>query len=151
MKVCFTASSGGHFEQLMMLFPLMSEFDGFLITEKTSYSSPKEDLKTYYVPQVNRKELFFSVKILIVFLKTIRILMKEKPDVIISTGALATIPALVLGKALRKKVIFIESFSKIHSPTITGKIVYKFADVFIVQWEEMKIFYPKAIYAGGIY
>lgn len=151
MKVCFTASSGGHFEQLMMLFPLMAEFNGFVITEKTSYSSAKEDLKTFYVPQVNRKELLFSVKILIVFLKTIRIFMKEKPDVIISTGALATVPALVLGKAFRKKVIFIESFSKVHSPTITGKIVYKFADVFIVQWEEMKIFYPKAIYAGGIY
>ena len=53
-------------------------------------------------------------------------------------------------KAFRK-VIYIESFAKINSPTITGRIIYKFADDFYVQWEEMKKFYPKAHYDGEIY
>jgi hypothetical protein len=52
---------------------------------------------------------------------------------------------------MKKKVIFIESFAKRNSPTKTGKQVYKFADHFIVQWEEMKEFYPNAIVGGMIY
>ncbi|WP_368431051.1 hypothetical protein [Weissella confusa] len=51
----------------------------------------------------------------------------------------------------RKKIIFIESYAKSNSPTLTGKIVYRFADMFIVQWEEMKHIYPKALYLGSIY
>lgn len=49
------------------------------------------------------------------------------------------------------KVIFIESYAKINSPTITGKIVYKFADIFYVQWPEMLKFYPNGIYKGSLY
>lgn len=151
MKVCFAASSGGHFEQLMMLFPLMSSNNGFILTEKTAYGSNTKGIKTYHVIQVNRKELLFLIKFLIVLFKSLKVFLKEKPDIVISTGALSTIPILILAKVFRKKIIFIESFSKIHSPTITGKIVYKFADVFVVQWEEMKAHYPNAVYAGGIY
>lgn len=70
---------------------------------------------------------------------------------LISTGALATIPVCVLGKIMGKKIIFIESFAKVTSQTLTGKLVYRFANQFYVQWEEMKKFYPNAIYKGGIY
>ena len=79
--------------------------------------------------------------------------MKEKPDVIISTGVLACIPMIYIGHLLKKKVIYIESFAKINSPTMTGKLVYKkkWADQFYVQWKSMKKYYPAAIYKGGIY
>ena len=56
----------------------------------------------------------------------------------------------LLAKVFRKKLIFIESFSKITSPTITGKLLYKHADLFLVQWEDMKKFYPNAKYGGYI-
>ena len=82
---------------------------------------------------------------------TMKIFIKEKPDFVICTGALATIPMCLIAKVFRKKVIFIESFAKINSPTLTGRLVYKFADQFYVQWKEMLKFYPKAIYKGGIY
>ena len=84
-------------------------------------------------------------------LKSIKIFFKERPDVIISTGALSTIPMCVFAKVLKKKIIFIESFAKVTSPTLTGKLIYKFADQFYVQWEQMKECYPKAIFKGGIY
>ena len=54
-------------------------------------------------------------------------------------------------KLMRKKLIFIESFAKVSSPTLSGKLLYKYADRFYVQWEEMLSFYPDAIYKGGIY
>ncbi|OCA87894.1 polysaccharide biosynthesis protein [Bacillus sp. FJAT-27225] len=151
MNICFVASSGGHFEQLMMLYPMMKEHNSHIITEKTDYGINSKGIKTYFVTQINRRELLFILKIVSILIKSIIIFIREKPDVVISTGALATVPICVLAKLFRKKLIFIESFSKIHSPTITGRIMYKFADLFIVQWEEMKKIYPNAKYGGGIY
>ena len=57
----------------------------------------------------------------------------------------------LIGKLFKKKLIFIESFAKVNSPTLTGKLLYKFADQFYVQWEQMKEHYPNAIFKGGIY
>ena len=53
VKICFAASSGGHYEQLMMLKPLMEKYDSFVITEKTDYSAEAKGEKTYYMKQVN--------------------------------------------------------------------------------------------------
>ena len=150
-KLCFASSTGGHFEQLMMLKPLMQNYESIIITEKSQYSVENKEIKTYYLNQLNRKEKIFVFKMILNSLKTIKILIIENPDIIISTGALSTVPLCLLSKLLRKKIIFIESFAKINSPTLTGKLVYRFADQFYVQWEEMKSIYPKAIYVGGIY
>jgi hypothetical protein len=57
----------------------------------------------------------------------------------------------LLCKLFGKKLIYIESFAKVTSPTETGKLMYKFADRFYVQWESMLEIYPNAIYLGGIY
>lgn len=150
-KICFIASTGGHFEQLMMLKPLMDKYDSFIVTEKTTYSPIKDDRKVYFLKQVNRHEKTFIPNMLVNFIKTLTIFIKEKPDMVISTGALATIPMCLLAKLFRKKLIFIESFAKITSPTLTGKLIYKFADQFYVQWEDMLKIYPNAIFKGGIY
>ncbi len=151
-KICLISSSGGHFEQLLMLKKLEENYDVFVTTEKTKYN--KKDKKiNHYVSQVNRKELLFFPKMICIFFKSLFIFFKEKPDVIISTGVLAAIPMLFIGHIFKRKVIYIESFAKINSPTMTGNLIYKrhIADRFYVQWETMKEFYPDAIYLGGIY
>lgn len=149
-KICFIASSGGHFEQLMMLNPLMEKYDAFIVTEKTNYSV-KVNKKIYYLKQVNRHGLKVIPNMILNSLRSIKIFIKEKPDFIISTGALAVIPMCIIAKVFKKKIIFIESFAKIKSPTLTGKLIYKFADQFYIQWESMREFYPNAVYKGGIY
>lgn len=151
MKICFIASSGGHFEQIMMLRPLMDKYESFIVTEKTNYSVANDSIPFYYLKQVNRNEIKFLFNMIINSIKTLKIFLKEKPELVISTGALATIPMCIISKLFKKKVIFIESFAKINSPTLTGKLIYKISDEFYVQWESMKKFYPKAIYKGGIY
>ena len=78
-------------------------------------------------------------------------MMLEKPDIIITTGVLAMIPLCLLSKIFGKKLVYIESFAKVSSPTKTGKLMYKYADQFYIQWESMKQFYPNAIFLGGIY
>lgn len=151
-KICFIASTGGHFEQLMMLKHIMDKHDSFIVTEMTDYQVlNNNDRKVYYLRQVNRKEKGFLWNMILNLFKSIKIYIYEKPDIVISTGVLSTIPMCLLSKLMRKKIIYIESFAKITSPTLTGKFLYKFADRFYIQWEELKKFYPNAIYKGGIY
>ena len=150
-KICFAASSGGHYEQLMMLRPLMEKYDSFILTEKTQYEARVAGEKTYYLKQVNRKEKTFLLRMLQNAFLTFGIFLKEKPNVVICTGVLAMIPMCLLVKLFGGKLIYLESFAKVTSPTETGKLLYRFADQFYVQWEPMLEFYPKAIFLGGIY
>ncbi len=151
VKICLASSSGGHFEQLMLLKPLIEKYDGFVVTEKIEYDVKVGDVPVKYVMSINRTDKTFFFKFLFNVIKSFYIILVEKPDFIISTGALAAVPLMIWTKVLGGKVIYIESFAKINSPNISGKIAYKFADQFYVQWESMKRFYPNAIYKGGIY
>ncbi|WP_461197751.1 PssD/Cps14F family polysaccharide biosynthesis glycosyltransferase [Enterococcus sp. N249-2] len=148
-KICILASSGGHFEQALMLKDLKKTYKVILITEKTDYISSDEG--TYLLSQVNRKDKFFFAKMIVNLWKSLLIFINEKPDVIISMGALSTIPMFLIAKIMKKKVIFIESFAKTTTPTMTGKFLYNYSDLFIVQWPEMIDIYPKAICLGSIY
>lgn len=150
-KICFAASSGGHFEQLMMLKPLMDKYDSFILTEKTKYTLSDEKHNIMYMRQVNRREWNWIFAIIYNAIKSLFIFLREKPDVIVCTGALAMLPMCLICKIFRRKLIFIESFAKVTSATQTGKFLYKYADEFYVQWEQMLKVYPKAKYMGGIY
>ncbi len=150
-KICFAASSGGHLEEIMMLKPLMEKYDSVLVTEKTSYDSVKAPCPVYELRQVNRRELMFPIYMLGNTFRALRILRRERPDIVITTGVLAVVPLCLLCKAFHKKLIFIESFAKITDATLTGKILYKHADKFFVQWPSMLEVYPNAVCEGGIY
>ena len=150
-KICFAASTGGHFEQLLMLKPLMEKYDSFILTEKTSYKTSVKGEKMYFHQQLNRKEKLVIPKLIWNFIKSLWIFVKEKPDAVITTGVLAMIPMSVIAKKCGKKLVYIESFAKVTDPTKTGEFLYKYADQFYVQWESMLEFYPNAIYLGGIY
>ena len=150
-KLLLCSSSGGHYEQLMVLKDnLINDYDIYVITEKTKYNKAKEN--EFLVKQLNRKKISFPFYFLINHFKIIKIFNKINPDVVISTGALATISVCKIAHQKNKKVIFIESFAKIDTPTMTGKYVSKFADNIVVQWENMLKVYPNASYFdGGIY
>lgn len=150
-KVCFAASTGGHYEQLLMLKPLMEKYDSFVITEETLYKAEVKGQKMYYMKMVNRKEASFLPRMLVNTWRSVKIYLREKPDAVICTGVLAMIPMCLIAKFMGKKLIYIESFAKVTSPTLTGKLLYRFADQFYVQWPQMLEIYPKAIYLGGIY
>lgn len=151
MKICFTSSSGGHLEEISRLNKIAERYEHFLITEKSSFNQNNFGKKKYYVPQTNRKELFFIFKFVYLFMYAFYIMIKEKPDIIISTGALVTYPICTIGKLLKKKIIYIESFARCDKPSLTGKLMYKQADLFIVQWKELLEYYPNAVYGGGIF
>ena len=81
----------------------------------------------------------------------IKILKKERPDVIISSGAAVAMPFFLLGHLFGAKLVYVEVFDRIDKPTISGKFCYRFADKFIVQWDEQLKVYPKAINLGQIF
>lgn len=151
LKVCFAASSGGHLEELMVLRPLMEQYDSFIVTERTKHEAAGQKSQIYYLMQVNRLEKTCILRLIANAFLSLKILLAERPDVIITTGVLAIIPLCLLGKALGKRLIFIESYANVYSPTKTGKLLYWFADQFYVQWPELMAYYPKAVYFGGIY
>ena len=149
LKICLVGSSGGHLTHLYMLKPFWKDKNRFWVTfDKEDARSLLKDEKVYpcYFP-TNR-----NIKNLIrnTFL-AIRVLKKEKPDLIISSGAAVAVPFFYLGKLFGTKTIYIEVFDRINKPTLTGKLVYPVTDRFIGQWEEMKKVYPKAINFGSIF
>jgi len=150
LKICFAASSGGHLEEISQLTGVKAGRDCFLITEKGVFETGFCD-KVYYVNQINRKQPSFIFAFIKLFFFSLAVLRKEKADCVITTGALMGYVVALAGKLLRKKIIYIESFARIETPSLTGRLIYPFADVFIVQWEEGLKFFPKAIYGGGIF
>ena len=150
-RVCFAASSGGHLEQLLMLKPLMEKYDSFILTEKTIYETEIEGIRTYRLKKVIPIDRFYRFWTAVNVFHTLGIYLKEKPDVVISTGVMVTVPMCMIAKLCGRKVIYIESFAKVFSPTKTGRFLYKFADRFYVQWDSMLEVYPKAVCLGGIY
>lgn len=151
-KLCLACSVGGHLTQLTQLKPLYEKYDHVLITEDTDLTRSMEGKENIrFVKLINRKMWNLPFVFLYNCARSLSLLLQEKPDVIISTGALSAVPLCYIGKMLRKKVVFIESYAKVTSPTLSGRLVYKIADLFIIQWEELRQFYPKAVYGGGIY
>lgn len=149
MKICLVGSSGGHLAHLNMLKPFWSEHDRFWVTfDKEDARSILKDERLYpcYFP-TNRNIKNLIKNSFLAF----KILRKEKPDVIISSGAAVAVPFFYLGKIFGSKTVYIEVFDRIDKPTMTGKLVYPVTDKFIVQWEEMKKVYPKAINLGSIF
>jgi UDP-N-acetylglucosamine:LPS N-acetylglucosamine transferase len=150
-KICFTASLGGHLDELIKLVDLGEQFEIFLITEKGGFIESNFCKSVYYMLQMNRKEILFIPKFIINTFRIFFILLKEKPHYIISTGALVTFPVCLLGKLMGKRIIYIESFARVDTVSLTGKLMYRIADLFIVQWEELLKVFPKAVYGGGIF
>lgn len=152
-KVLFISSLGGHLTQLLQLKPLFAEYDYHIITEKSIIT---EDLSQQYrmsfLMYGARNYLFrYIFKFTYNIFKSLYYFFRENPDVIVTTGAHTAVPMCYIAKLFGKKVVFIESFAKTSTPTISGKLVYPIADLFIIQWEEMRKHYPKAVYGGSIY
>ena len=150
-KVCFVASSGGHLEEISRLKEIESKYDSFLVTEKSDFEVKNFCKRKYYIYQMNRREIFFLPKFIGLFIIAWRMLHKEHPDFVITTGALAAYPFCIIAKYMGMKVVYIESFARVHYPSLTGKLLYNFADLFIVQWEDMLESYPKSVLGGGIF
>ena len=147
-KICFVSSSGGHWEQLKKLQPLMDKYGGFMVTEKTMFEAPEAK---YFMRQTDLKDRWMMPKMFVNGFKAIGIWIKERPDYVITTGTMVAYPFYLLSWLLGKKFIFIETFGRANMATVAGKLMEKHADMFIVQWETQVKHYHKAVYGGCLY
>lgn len=154
-KILFISSTGGHLSEMMQLKDLFEKYDYHIITEKTksnmSLQEKYPNKVNYLIYGTKDHKLSYPFKLLANCFKSLYFYIKLRPRVIITTGAHTAGPMCCLGKLFGSKIVYIESFANIHTKTITGRMIYRFADLFLVQWESMLTLYPKAKYCGWIY
>ena len=154
-KIMFISSTGGHFNEMSQLKELTKKYDYYIVTEKTSdkmYLKEKYPHKVSFLVYGTKDHfLVYPFKLFYNCFKSLFIYIKVRPTVILTTGAHTAGPMCCIGKILGSKIIFIETMANISTKTITGRLIYKFADLFIVQWESMLKLYPKATYGGWIF
>lgn len=155
MRVLFISSTGGHFTEMMQLKELFKKYDYYIVTEKTkstTYLKEQYKKKIHYLVY-GTKDHFFSYifKFAYNIFKSIYLYFKIHPDYIITTGTHTAGPICYLGKIFGSKIVYIETFANMNTKTITGKLIYPIADLFVVQWEDMLKLYPKAKYGGWIF
>jgi UDP-N-acetylglucosamine:LPS N-acetylglucosamine transferase len=153
-KVMFISSTGGHFNELMKLEPLFKNYKVTVVTESSSNKKKlKNEYKKYNIHFLLKKSKYRVVSLFNLFINcfiSLFYFIKYRPKYIVTTGAHTAGPMCCIGKIFGSKIIFIETMANINTPTKTGRIIYKFADLFIVQWEEMLKVYPNAVYGGWI-
>ncbi|MDD3083573.1 MAG: hypothetical protein PHP82_00965 [Candidatus ainarchaeum sp.] len=145
MKICIACSAGGHLTEALQLEEAWRGKKYFFITDKRINTLNLKGKKYFILP--TRRNYF---RFIISFLQSFYIIVKERPTVIISTGAEIGFPTLLIGHYLGIKTIYIESLARVNSPSLCGKLIYGKVDEFFVQWKSGLEFFPKAKYVGSV-
>jgi UDP-N-acetylglucosamine:LPS N-acetylglucosamine transferase len=149
MKLCLVCSQGGHFEQMMRLTEAFQNYNYFFVTFEFPSTA---HLPNAYFLKFKGWDLKGKLLLINTIIKSFKILIKERPDLIITTGSgEIAVPFCYIGKLLGIKIVFIETLSRIESASSAAKLVYPIADLFLIQWEfNLKKYGSKAKYWGQI-
>lgn len=149
-KICIPSSSGGHLTHMWLLQPVWSQaHDRFWVTfDKEDANSLLNGERVYHCFFPTNRNIPNLLKNTML---AIDVLRRERPDLIISSGAAVALPFFVIGKLMGAKCIYIEVFDRVDKPTITGRLLNGIADLFIVQWPEQLKVYKHAINLGSIF
>ena len=148
LKIALVCSHGGHLTEMQTLSPAFAGHDCILITYRCSRT---EELSLW-----PRKYLLNNIgtsvlRMIKAFAQALTILFRERPDVVLSTGAEIAIPFLWIGRFLGARTVYLESWCRVQTRSGTGPLVYPVADLFLVQWPDMVQRYGrKARYLGGL-
>lgn len=145
MKVCIVSSCGGHLTEVRTLKPIYDQYSHFYVINDNIHLPDDMKGKTYFIRHSERDWLF-----LVNLWEAWRILKKERPALIVSTGAGPIVPFSVIGKLFHIPTIFIETFTRVLRPSLTGRMMYFLADRFFYQWKSLQPFFPKGVYSGPL-
>ena len=148
MKIALVCYGGGHLYQLHILEEFWGKHDRFWVTfKKADALSLLKEERTYWAYHPATRNIRNLIRNSFLAWKILR---RERPDVIVSTGAAVAVPFFYLAKLFRIKTVFIEVYDRIDRPTLTGRLVYPVADAFVIQWPEQKKSFPRGINIGQI-
>ncbi|NHV59980.1 MAG: hypothetical protein HA492_01035 [Candidatus Verstraetearchaeota archaeon] len=157
MRLLVVLGGGGHTAQMLKLVDLLGgRFHySYLISigDNLSTSKIKTGGVAYFVHRARDHgdgPFTTALKLMRLSLESLVVLVRERPDAVISAGPGLAVPISILAKIFGVKVVFVESWSRVYSPSLAGRIISKFSDLLFVQWPEMKKIYPKAVYAGRL-
>lgn len=141
-------SGGGHLGELIEITSAFPEYRKALITYEGKNNIVSSGFDRHYLlPHFLRHKLL----LIILPLQVLRILFREKPSIILSTGAEIAIPFFLMAKLTGARLIYVESAAQVRNPSRTGRVLYHVADLFLVQWKSLLPSYgPKARYTGGL-
>ena len=148
LKICLTASAGGHLTQLLKIAKCWNSYETFCVTTSRLVERRLSEYgKVYVTGECNHLQLFRVIRVLF---QCLRIVSRERPDVVISTGAAAGCMVCFLAKLFGAKVIWLDSITNVKKLSLSGRMVLRIADVFLVQWPELAKKYKKVEYVGTV-
>lgn len=135
MKLCLICSHGGHFVQMRRLLDAFKDHNYFFVTFE---SEATNNLENAYFIKFEGWDLRGKLLLVKTIIQAFKILIKEKPNIIVTTGAgEIAVPFCYAGKLLGIRIIYIETLSRITTPSGAGKLIYPIADIFLVQWKSL--------------
>lgn len=148
MKICLVASAGGHLSQLLKIVQPVEKYDALVITTSEAVRGNLTRLgRVHVVGECNRQH---GLRVIKVFFKCMAILRRERPDVVLSTGAAAGCMCCFLGKLMGAKIVWVDSITNVDRLSLSGRMVRYIADLFLVQWPELAGKYHGTEYVGTI-
>ena len=148
MKIALVCSSGGHLAQLHRLRPWWSRHERVWVTFDTPDAlALLADEPVVWAHHPTTRNLPNAIRNLGLAL---RVLRRERPDVVVSDGAGVAFPFFLAAKLVRAKTVYIEVYDRIDSRTLTGRLCAPITDLFCVQWEEQRRLYPRAKLIGTL-
>ncbi len=147
MKILLVCSSGGHFTAMLQLKSFWEAHQRIWVTFKTKgVAESLQSERSYWAFSPTNRHLPNLIKN--AFL-AVAVLLRERPDIVISTGAGVSVPFLILGKLLGAQALFIESITRTTSLSLSARLVLPFARVY-VQWPQLQQKFPRTIYTGVV-
>jgi UDP-N-acetylglucosamine:LPS N-acetylglucosamine transferase len=135
LKICIAASAGGHISQLLKLSQCWDGHVTFCVTTtKVVEGQIRKYGNVYIVGECNHQH---PLRVLATLMRCLKAIIREKPDIVISTGAAAGCIMCFLGKIIGAKVIWIDSITNVNRISLSGRLIRPIADLFLVQWPHL--------------
>jgi UDP-N-acetylglucosamine:LPS N-acetylglucosamine transferase len=148
LRICLAASAGGHLTQLLKLSESWQGYDTIYVTTSSLVREKLQKYgKIYTVGECNREHM---LRVIVVVLRCINIILRERPDVVISSGAAVGCIMCFLSKLLGVEIIWLDSITNVERISLSGRMVRYIADLFLVQWPELAEQYVNVEYAGEV-
>lgn len=133
-RILAVASSGGHWVQLRRLSPAFDGHDAAYLTTNAGHQDEVGDARFYTVVDANRWE---RLKLVRSAAKIAWVLLRERPEVVISTGAAPGYLALRLGKLLGARTVWVDSVANVEELSLSGQMASRRADLCLTQWPHL--------------
>ena len=146
MKICIVSSCGGHLTEARALQEAYERYSAFYVLNDQAMLPPDMVGRTYFVAHSERDWKFF-----LNLWEAFCILRKERPKVILSTGAGIAVPFALVGRyVFRCRIIFVETITCVERPSMTGRLMYHLAHDFFYQWKSLEKYFPKGRYSEAL-